>query len=241
MPSAPQVPFSGVFGGGGLFGIGYGMGVVDGLHARGIDLSNSPMLGTSAGSWVAAATALGVPFSALAALPVPRFPNPKSGVLAASAEKVFGKSNNALVHVVACQLPQLRRTQFSASDFPLSSLVAASSAVPGLLAPQKLGRHFYIDGGVRSGVSVDWAHPSETLIVVAPLAGAMFGPFGSIVERRMRREMKEWQAKYAGRILLFAPKESTSHIATLPQHLFDKEKALAAYEHGLNEATNAIL
>ena len=53
-------------------------------------------------------------------------------------------------------------------NFPLSSLVAASSAVPGLLAPQKLGEHFYIDGGVRSGVSVDWAHPSETLVVVAP-------------------------------------------------------------------------
>jgi predicted acylesterase/phospholipase RssA len=233
--------FSGVFGGGGLFGIGYGMGVVDGLRTRGIDLTTSTMLGTSAGSWVAAATALGVPFSAVAALPVPRFPNPKSGVLAASAEKVFGKSNNTLVHVVACQLPQLRRTQLSGSDFPLSSLVAASSAVPGLLAPQKLGKHFYIDGGVRSGVSVDWAHPSETLIVVAPLAGAMFGPFGSFVERKMKREMKEWKEKYSGRILLFAPKESTSHIATLPQHLFDKEIALAAYEHGLNEATNAIL
>ncbi len=239
MNSTPA--FSGVFGGGGLFGIGYGMGVVDGLRKRGIDLSNSPMLGTSAGSWVAAATALGVPFGALATLPVPRFPNPKAGVLAASAEKVFGKSNSSLVHVVACQLPQLRRTQLSASDFPLSSLVAASSAVPGLLAPQKLGQHFYIDGGVRSGVSVDWAHPSETLIVIAPLAGAMFGPFGSFVERKMRREMKEWIAKYSGRILLFAPKESTSHIATLPQHLFNKEKALAAYEHGLNEATNAIL
>ena len=53
--------------------------------------------------------------------------------------------------------------------------------------------------------------------------------------------MKEWIAKYSGRILLFAPKESTSHIATRPQHLFDKEKALAAYEHGLNEAANAVL
>jgi NTE family protein len=239
MTHHPQ--FSGVFGGGGLFGIGYGMGVVDGLRKRGIDLANSPMLGTSAGSWVAAATALGGPFSALATLPIPRFPNPKSGVLAASAEKVFGKANNALVHVVACQLPQLRRTELSASDFPLSSLVAASSAVPGLLAPQKLGEHFYIDGGVRSGVSVDWAHPSETLVVVAPLAGAMFGPFGSFVERKMRREMKEWQEKHAGRILLFAPKESTSHIATLPQHLFNKEKALLAYEYGLNEAANAIV
>ena len=239
MTNRPQ--FSGVFGGGGLFGIGYGMGVVDGLHARGIDLTNSPMLGTSAGSWVATATALGVPFSALAALPVPRFPNPKSGVLAASAEKVFGKSNSALVHVVACQLPHMRRTELSGADYSLSSLVAASSAVPGLLAPQKLGARFYIDGGVRSGVSVDWAHPSETLIVIAPLAGAMFGPFGSFVERKMRREMKEWQEKYSGRILLFAPKESTSHIATRPQHLFDKEKALAAYEHGHNEATNAVL
>ena len=99
----------------------------------------------------------------------------------------------------------------------------------------------YVDGGLRSGVSVDLADAAARLVIIAPLAGAMFGPFGSFVERKMRREMNEWIAKYSGRILLFAPKESTSHIATLPQHLFNREKALAAYEHGLNEATNAIL
>ena len=37
-------PIGGVFGGGGLLGIGFAMGVLEGLKPRGIDLSNAPLL-----------------------------------------------------------------------------------------------------------------------------------------------------------------------------------------------------
>jgi predicted acylesterase/phospholipase RssA len=68
MHHVTHVPLAGAFGGGGLFGIGYAMGVLDGLREQGINLSTAPMVGTSAGSWAAAATALGVGFDQLAAL-----------------------------------------------------------------------------------------------------------------------------------------------------------------------------
>jgi predicted acylesterase/phospholipase RssA len=77
MESVPT--FAGVFGGGGLFGIGYALGVIHGLRDHGIDLTNSPMLGTSAGSWAAAATALNVSLEELLSLPVPSFPQPQAG------------------------------------------------------------------------------------------------------------------------------------------------------------------
>ena len=94
-PPAPIVPLAGVFGGGGLFGIGYAMGVIDGLRSRGIDLTGCPMLGTSAGSWAAAATALAIPFIELISLDVPKFPNPRPGILAASAREVFGDATSS--------------------------------------------------------------------------------------------------------------------------------------------------
>ena len=235
--ASARIHLAGVFGGGGLFGIGYGLGVVDGLRKQGIDLRGSPMLGTSAGSWVAAATALDVPFSDLVRLAVPRFPNPRSGVLANSAAVVFGQKRDSNVHVVACSLPRLHRTELSGANFPLATLVAASSAVPGLLAPQRVGRHLYIDGGVRSGVSVDLATPADLLVVIAPLAGAMFGPFGGFVERKMDREMDIWRQAGGKHILVFSPNQITSDIAKWPQDLFDKDKAVEAYYRGLSEAS----
>ena len=82
MTEPARAPIAGAFGGGGLFGIGYALGILDTLRERGVDMSRAPMIGTSAGSWAAAATALGVTYEQLSALEVPRFPNPRSGVLA---------------------------------------------------------------------------------------------------------------------------------------------------------------
>lgn len=241
MHHVSHVPLAGAFGGGGLFGIGYAMGVLDGLREQGIDLAKAPMIGTSAGSWAAAATALGVDFDQLAALDVPRFPDPRSGVLANSARRVFGNAMRANVHAVACAIPRLRRTELDGAKFPLSTMVAASSAVPGLLAPQRINGRWYIDGGVRSGVSVDLAAPADLLIVIAPLAGAMFGPFNNLVERNTNREIDAWKKSCGGNVRLFAPTAATAKIATLPHHLFDKDRAIEAYAHGRREAQGDLV
>jgi NTE family protein len=230
--------FAGVFGGGGLFGIGYALGVIHGLRDQGVDLTEAPMLGTSAGSWAAAATALNVSFEELVSLPVPSFPNPKPGTLANVAKIAFGDRTASNVCAVVTSVPRLRRVVLSGETTPLAQLVSASSAVPGLLAPQKINGTWYVDGGVRSGVSVDLASPAHTLVVIAPLAGAMFGPFGKYVEGKTDKEQSEWLDAYGGRFLEFSPRQTTADIATLPQHLFDKARAIEAYHRGRAETSN---
>lgn len=241
-PTPTERPkYAGVFGGGGLFGIGYGLGVIDGLRERGIDLSTSPMLGTSAGSWVASAIALGVSFDTLVSLPVPTFPNPKQGVLAETARLAFGDNTHPNVSVVVTSVPRLTRTVLNGANIALADLVAASSAVPGLLAPHRINGVRYVDGGVRSAVSVDLAPPANTLIVIAPLAGAMFGPFGRLVDNRTDKQQDTWRAQHGGTFLEFSPKVATAGIATLPHHLFDQDRAIEAYHRGRNEATYIAL
>jgi predicted acylesterase/phospholipase RssA len=229
-------PLAGVFGGGGLFGIGYALGVIDGLRERGINLTGCPMLGTSAGSWAAAATALSVPFENLVDLVIPRFPNPRAGVLAASARAAFGEATDSHVRVVVTQIPRLKRVVLHGADYPLADLVAASSSVPGLLAPHSVGEKRYVDGGVRSGVSVDLADPASLLVVIAPLAGAMFGPFGRFVDSRTDTEQRRWSSHNQGRFLEFSPRRETALLASNPKHLFDKTRAIDAYHHGRAEA-----
>ena len=237
MTTSSLSPLAGVFGGGGLFGIGYALGVIDGLRERGIDLTGSPMLGTSAGSWAAAATALSVPFDDLVHLVVPTFPNPRAGVLAASAREAFGEATDSNVRVVVTQLPRMKRVVLSGGDYPLADLVAASSSVPALLAPHSVGGKRYVDGGVRSGVSVDLADPASLLVIIAPLAGAMYGPCGRFVDKRTDAEQRDWSTHNLGQFLEFSPRSATAHIATRPKHLFDKARAIDAYHHGRSEAT----
>lgn len=244
MPEQPAITtptYAGVFGGGGLFGIGYAMGVLHGLRERGIDLRDAPMLGTSAGSWAAAATALNVTHDDLLQLEVPRFPNPRRGVLQESAQEVFGTSTVPNVRVVVTEVPRLRRTVLSSATTPISELVAASSAVPGLLAPQRINGKSYVDGGVKSGCSVDLADAARTLIVITPLAGAMFGPFGRFVENRTDLEQAIWLEQHGGKFLEFSPVKATADVAKLPQHLFDRSRAIEAYHRGLAEATEREL
>jgi predicted acylesterase/phospholipase RssA len=235
-PHLPIPAYAGVFGGGGLFGIGYAMGVLHGLRERGIDLRHAPMLGTSAGSWAAAATALGVTHNDLIQLEVPRFPNPRRGVLYESAQAVFGTATVPNVRVVVTEVPRLRRTVLSGALTPVSELVAASSAVPGLLAPQRINGKSYVDGGVKSGCSVDLADAAHTLIVITPLAGAMFGPFGRFVDNRTDREQAIWFTQHGGTFIEFSPRRATADVAKRPQHLFDRSRAIEAYHRGYDEA-----
>lgn len=239
MESVP--PFAGVFGGGGLFGIGYALGIIHGLRDQGIDLTHAPLLGTSAGSWAAAATALDVTFEELVSLPVPKFPNPKPGALANVAKLAFGDRTAPNVRAVVTSVPRLQRVVLNGEHIPLTKLVSASSAVPGLLAPQRINGTWYVDGGVRSGVSVDLASPALTLVVIAPLAGAMFGPFGRYVEGKTDKEQETWLTENGGRFLEFSPRQTTADIASLPQHLFDKARAIEAYHRGRAETSSTTI
>ena len=219
-----------------MFGIGYAMGVIHGLAEQGVTFVGAPLLGTSAGSWAAAAVALDVDVQDLFALTVPSFPNPRPGVLAAAARELFGERTSPFVKVCACSLPRLRRTVFDGALHPIADLIAASSAVPGLLAPHMIDGVKYVDGGVRSGTSVDFGPDADHLHVIAPLAGAMWGPFRRFVDRGMHNEITRWKERTNGNVTLFTPVKVAADIAQNPRHLFDKSRALEAYYCGIDQA-----
>ena len=229
-PTSPR-PLSMVYGGGGMFGIGYCVGVAHGLAAAGVPVDSAPALGTSAGSWAAAVVALGVTYDEIAGIDAPRVPNRRPGVLADAAESVFGAATHPLVSVSAVCVRSRRRHILDGDRYRLSDLVAASSAVPGLLPAHRVDGRLYVDGGVRSATSVDAAPAAESVIVVAPLAGPHLGAMGRGAGLLLQREVRAFRRRYPDRrITVIRPDRAiAAHAGRNPMNLFDADRARAVY------------
>jgi NTE family protein len=232
-------PLAMVYGGGGVVGIAYTAGVAAGLASAGLPVATAPALGTSAGSWTASALALGLSYDDLADLPVPSVPTRRSGILAEIARLVFGESTHPLVSVSAVSVRSGRRHILDGGTYPLADLVAASSAVPGLLPPHRIEGRLYIDGGMWSATSVDAADEADRVIVVAPLAGRVMGPMGRVAGTLLARELDRWQHRHPeASIQMIRPnREMATIVGVRPLALFDAERARAvyplAYEQGV--------
>ena len=239
--TAVQLPYvTAAFGGGGPFGIAYAFGIVDELIEAGLSLAGSQLLGTSAGSWVASCLATGTPFETLCALPPVRVPNLHPGKLQALAEEALGDARSPLVRASALRVSTGRRVLLSGAEFRLADLVAASSAVPTLFAPAHLLGRRYVDGGVRSMVSADQAPPARHLLVVAPIAGPMFGRAGRVMEVLLNREIARWERANDGGVHLIRPNKAIAGLAKSPLDLFNTELARAVYPLARQQARRLI-
>jgi NTE family protein len=220
-----------VYGGGGAFGIGFNLGVAHGLAAAGIPVATAPALGTSAGSWAASAIALGIDFGAFEGIDAPKVPNTRRGVLADLARMLWGEARHPLVAVSAVCVRTRRRHILDGAQYPLADLVAASSAVPGLLPPHRIDGRLYIDGGMWSATSIDAVAQAGEVIVVAPLAGVRMGPIGFGAGLLLQRELRAWRGRYpASRITLIQPNRAIARLAGRnPLGLFDAERGRRAY------------
>lgn len=220
-----------VYGGGGVFGIAYACGVAAGLAEAGIPVAGAPALGTSAGSWVAAAVALGLTFEDFAEVHAPPVPNMRPGVLVQVGRELFGEATHELVSASAVCLSSGRRHLLDGGSFALADLVAASSAVPGLLPPHRVAGRWYVDGGMWSATSVDAAADADHVIVVAPLAGAVLGMVGRTAGLLLERELRHWKARHpAATITLIRPNRVMARLAGLhPLSLFDEARAREVY------------
>lgn len=228
---AARHPLAMVYGGGGVFGIAYTAGVAMGLAAGGVPISTAPSLGTSAGSWTAAAMALGLTYDDFAAVAAPKVPTRRAGVLADVARQLFGEQRHPLVAVSAVCLATGRRHILDGGRYPLADLVAASSAVPGLFPPHRVDGRLYIDGGMWSATSVDAAAEADQVIVVAPLAGRVLGPLGQTAGFLLERELRRWRARHPESIVtLIRPDHAMARLAGFhPLALFDDERAHEVY------------
>jgi NTE family protein len=229
--ATPLHPLAMVYGGGGAFGIGYNLGVADGLAASGSALASAPSLGTSAGSWAAAAVALGVGYDAFESIASPAVPNRNRGVLADLARSLFGERRHHLVSVSAVCVRSRRRHILDGGRYPLADLVAASSAVPGLLPPHRIDGRLYIDGGMWSATSIDAAANAERVIVIAPIAGRVLGPIGIGAGLLLGRELRTWRRRHPrSEVVMIRPTASIARLAGRnPLSIFDGERARLVY------------
>ncbi|HEU5085190.1 MAG TPA: patatin-like phospholipase family protein [Acidimicrobiales bacterium] len=229
-------PLSMVYGGGGVYGIAYGLGVAHGLARAGIPVAAAPSLGTSAGSWVASAMALGLRFEDFDRLDSPSVPT-RRPVLHAAATEVFGDARHHLVSVSAVRLRSRRRHILDGGRYPLADLVAASSAVPGLFPPHRIDGRLYIDGGMWSATSVDAAADAQHVIVIAPLAGPVVGPMGRTAGVLLSRELGSWRERHPGTtITMIRPNREIGRLATRnPFGLFDGDRARRVYPLALEQ------
>jgi predicted acylesterase/phospholipase RssA len=219
-----------VFGGGGVYGIAYGLGVAHGLSQAGIPVASAPSLGTSAGSWVASALALGLGYEDFADMQSPGVPT-RRAILHEAATSVFGDRSHHLVSVSAVRLRNRRRHILDGGRYRLADLVAASSAVPGLFPPHRIDGRLYIDGGMWSATSVDAAAEADQVIVVAPLAGPVVGPMGRTAGLLLGRELQAWRHRHPDTVVtLVRPDRAIGRLASRnPLGLFDAERAHAVY------------
>ncbi len=228
-----------VYGGGAVFGIAYGAGVAHGLAVSGIPVSTAPALGTSAGSWVAGIVALGLDYADVEALDTPSVPNRRTGVLYDIARQAFGDARHPLVAASAVAVRSRKRHILDGGRYPLADLVAASSAVPGLLPPHRIEGRLYVDGGMWSATSIDAAATADHVIVIAPIAGAVMGPMGRTATFLLERELRTWRKRHPEhRITLIRPNKEIARLAgRSPLSLFDDDRARdvypLAYEQGL--------
>lgn len=224
-------PLTMVYGGGGLFGVGWCTGVAHGLADGGVPVATVPALGTSAGAWTAAAVALGTTYEDVVDLDVPRVPNLRPGVLAEVAREVFDEATHPLVSVSAVCVRSRRRHVLDGGRYPLADLVAASSAVPGLLPPHRVDGRLYVDGGMWSTTSVDAAADAHCVVVVAPLAGPHMGMAGRVAGALLERELDTWRRRHPGhRVVLVRPDRASAATAGRGLlSLFEPDRGRAAY------------
>jgi NTE family protein len=223
-------PLSMVYGGGGVFGIGYGAGVAEGLARSGIPVASAPSLGTSAGAWVASAVVLGLTYDDFAGVRSPALPT-RYPVLYETALSLFGDSMHHLVAASAIHLRSRRRHILAGTRYALADLVAASSAVPALFPPHHIEGRPYIDGGMWSATSIDAAVDAEQVIVVAPIAGRVLGPIGRAAGFLLARELQTWRNRHPGAtITMIRPNSAAARLAGRhPLALFDAERARRVY------------
>lgn len=223
-----------VFGGGGLYGIAYNLGVAEALTRSGHPIARAEhLLGTSAGTWAASAIAGNISFGELADTVEPHLrvaPQLRSGGLARLARLMFAGARDPRVTGIACTLPNLKRIRLHGNRCDLADLIAASSSIPGAVPPHRIGRMLLVDGGVRSNTSVDLAPDADHLTVIVPVGASLFGPIGRHHERQLAGELAAWQQRnpHARVDVHTADAEHTSHV-TRPWHLFDPARARDCY------------
>lgn len=222
-------------------GIAWHLGVIEALRLHGLDPAHAPLIGTSAGSWACAAARLDLGFDDFAALGEVSVPDRRPGLLHDIASQLLGDATALGVRISAVALPSMRRHLLHAHEHRLADLIAASSAVPGIFAPHRIGGTTFVDGGVRSMASAQDAEPSDVLVASLPIGGPLFGPVGHAMEHTARRALARWRQEHAGTTIVLRPgRRFAEAVGHHPRSLMDVELARRVYPIAVDTAARRL-
>ena len=200
------------------------------------------MIGTSAGSWTAAALASGFTCDDIFETwdRHPRTERP-ARVIDATYD-LFGDRADPRVTGMAIRVPAGGRVGLLGDRHLLADVVAASSSAPRLTVPHRIGGHSYVDAGITRCTSADRAPAAEVLVVIAPIAGPAFAPYGHLSEWVIHRELATWRSRHGGLVLFVRPTRAIAALLSQggPDAALDvgagRRTYRAAYELGLRSA-----
>jgi len=228
-PAADRVSIATCFGGGGAFGIAFNLGIACGLAQAGISVERGPMLGTSAGTYAAAALTQGTTLDEIAEAWAATGRLGRRPAIIKAIRPLFGDAHDERVGGVTCRLPTYRRRILSGARYPLADVVAASSSPLGMAAPHRIGGHRYIDAGMVRLTSADLAPAAELLVVVAPVAGPHMGQLGNYGGLHVGREIRAWRHTADGVVLYIRPDRATAALSGGRRGLLDMTRAPSTY------------
>src|SRR4051812_24050211 len=222
-------PLTVIYGGGGPFATACGIGVAHALQQHGVPLDATPAVATSGGAWAAAAVFAGISHKRVVETTRHvKLPVLEPGRVHAAARELFGELMEPLLSTSVVRLRDLRRVLLSGAHHAVADLVAASSSVPVMVLPHRVGGRLYVDGGVRSWISADLAPAAERLLVIAPGIAPTYGSFGVALKRHLGLEVRRWKRRTGGRVAVIRVQEDLGLRVTRFRHLFDAALAREA-------------
>jgi NTE family protein len=127
----------------------------------------------------------------------------------------------------------------ASSGIDLDVAVTSSCTVPCLFPPVTINGERYIDGGVRSGTSAEFA-TGDTVLVLAPIGSNSADPMDTPARQQLNAEIALLQARGANVVELLPDDETNAATLASPLGRMDPDSREAALTHGRRQASTII-
>jgi predicted acylesterase/phospholipase RssA len=181
--------------------------------------------------------------------------------------QAFARERNNQLYIAACELDTAERVIFGAdehTDLPISQAVQASTALPLVYRPARLGGVDYVDGGVRNTANIDvaidkgadlvicynpfrpiWNDPLPSMphgrrIADQGLKGVLNQVFRTLLQSRLRLGLERYHhhPHFDGDIVVLEPKEyDLDFFAMNPMAYWKRDMAV---RHGYESVRHTI-
>jgi hypothetical protein len=229
---ATRVPLATAMGGGGAFGIAFHLGIAHALIEEGVAVDQGPMLGVSAGAYVAAALVTDTPLETIAEH-WSTYANTRARGRARTHDitgPLFGDRRDRRVIGVCSSGRWPAPILLSGADHGLGDVVAAAASPLGLAHGHDVGGRRLYDAGICWNTAAHRAPRADLLIVIAALTGDHRGPMAGVWESQLRMEMHALHLTGRRHPVIIRPDTAVLRAGTgRLGDLFDMRRAPATY------------